>query len=219
MAGERARVFRMALALTGRDDVARGIVRFTTIKVLKRLRRFREADDLKRWISHHCVLLTRRAAHHPAAEFSEPLASPGSGVMEVAFFKALRQLPAQQREAFILHHGEQWTGRQLAVAMDCSTTAAEMHLREASARLGQLAGATLPRLVETLVHRYASLAPAEQFSLVNTRAALRSLRRRERWIRRILSAMLLLAIVVAAVILTRYAPGWFQRVGGVMTPG
>ena len=43
------------------------------------------------------------------------------------FIRALRTLPVQQAEAFILHHGEHLNERLLGVAMDLSTGAAGSH--------------------------------------------------------------------------------------------
>ena len=42
------------------------------------------------------------------------------------------ELPLQQREAFILHQGERLNPRLLGVAMDCSITAAQVHLDAAT---------------------------------------------------------------------------------------
>jgi len=77
----------------------------------------------------------------------------------VAFVSALRQLETQQREAFLLHHCERLNARYSALAMDCSTEAADNHLKAADQSLRLVAGADFDALAKKLADAYAHLAP------------------------------------------------------------
>ena len=99
----------------------------------------------------------------------------GADVEDLAqetFIRALRALPMQQREAFILMHGEKLDVRAIAVAMDCSVLAAGNHLNEATDRLRHLAGSKLEshasRLASILVHE--DVRPRSGSRLAVTRA-------------------------------------------------
>lgn len=135
-------VHRMALALAGREDVGRGITRFVINQAIPRIGRFRDPDAAARWFHHHTVLTARRAARHePSAQDDVLIPHASADHAYTAFIRALRGLPQQQREAFILHHGESMDLRQLAIAMDCSTRAANLHLQAADHALRAIAPA------------------------------------------------------------------------------
>ena len=74
----------------------------------------------------------------------------------------VRALPVQQREAFLLYHGEQLDERGLGVAMDCSVQAATQHLREATSVLSSYAGVMYPAMTAQVTQSYESLAPPEE---------------------------------------------------------
>src|SRR3954469_20964207 len=131
-----ASAHRIALALGGNAPIARAVANVLVRRALKILPRWRDASSPENWFVHHAVLTTREANVPPPAE---PLLDPlvvhagaaASDAAYAAFIRALRQLHPQQREAFILHHGERLNPRMLGVAMDCSTGAARMHLQVA----------------------------------------------------------------------------------------
>ncbi|HEY1628262.1 MAG TPA: sigma factor-like helix-turn-helix DNA-binding protein, partial [Tepidisphaeraceae bacterium] len=107
---------------------------------------------------------TRRAAKHQANPESDTLLGRPDPP-HIAFIRALRSLPMQQREAFILSAGEKIDLRAIAVAMDCSTTAADNHLREATHRLRELAGDRYEDYVAELRNEYQKLVPGDDLSL------------------------------------------------------
>jgi hypothetical protein len=114
----------------------------------------------------------------------------------VAFVKALRLLPAQQREAFLLFRGEHLDPRQTAVAMDCSTGAAANHHIAANRALTAIAGDTFDARVAELVRVYATLTPPEDLTVGDVGSIAHQLRWRRmlRFLRRFLILAILAAI-------------------------
>jgi hypothetical protein len=98
---------------------------------------------------------------------------PRADANYVAFVRAIRGLPQQQVEAFVLAHGEGLDLRDLAVAMDCSTTAAAIHLRESEDRLRALAGAQFGASVEKMRAAYERLTPSRDLVLSRVGGSLR----------------------------------------------
>src|ERR1041385_2670027 len=60
-------VHRTACALSGREDVGRGIVRFVMNHAIRQLPRWSNSDTAERWFLHFVVLTSRRAKPHPPA--------------------------------------------------------------------------------------------------------------------------------------------------------
>src|SRR5690606_14160960 len=104
--------------------------------------------------------------------------------------------PIQQREAFILHHGEGFDDRALAVAMDCSREAAANHLQAADAHLQAVAAEHFSALVKGMAQAYAHLAPDRHLVVAQSR---RYARRGRTWrtVRRLARLALLLALLGA----------------------
>src|SRR4051812_35090482 len=130
-------VSRIAMGLSGRTDVGMGVTRFVIKRALHALPSWKDEDAPQRWFLHHTIITTRRAAKHQPDKTNDTLiADPRAAAPEyVAFIRALRSLPFQQREAFLLHHGERLNERWSAVTMDCSVIAASNHLNAATATL------------------------------------------------------------------------------------
>lgn len=195
-------VCRMALALAGREDVGRGITRFVMIQAIPRIGRFRDADAAARWFHHHTVLIARRAIKHQPSAQDDVLARPAqSDPAYTAFIRALRGLPSQQREAFILHHGESMDLRQLAIAMDCSTRAAGLHLQAAEQDLRAIAPADCDALTRRMRDACQQLRIDEDVLLPTIRSAVgRSLlaRRIGRLIKLLAAGIILAAVAYAA---------------------
>ncbi|HEY7119266.1 MAG TPA: RNA polymerase sigma factor [Tepidisphaeraceae bacterium] len=156
-------VVRIARGLSGREDVAEGVVRFIMLRAARMIPTWRDETAAERWFLHHTVLTTRRAAAHQPAAQSDLLVGSGGGPSEpayTAFVRAVRQLPVQQREAFLLHAGEHFNNRYLGVAMDCSTGAAQAHLDAAAAALRAVTAAgEFDPLVARISAAYAHLGP------------------------------------------------------------
>ncbi len=201
-------VWRMASGLTGRRDVGRGVVRFVMQRSLRVMSAWADDGAPTRWFHHHTLLTTRRTHKHPPAPGDDTLLSGGpEDPSYVGFIRALRALPMQQREAFILHHGEGLGIRAIGVAMDCSVLAAENHLREASERLGELASDQFNSHIARLKEIYRELGPDEEL-------AVKDIRRRVRrlilpwFIKRILRMLFAIALLAAAV----WAGWWVWRI-------
>jgi DNA-directed RNA polymerase specialized sigma24 family protein len=203
-------VHRIAYALSGREDVGRGIVRFVLARAVRQLPQWRDADAAERWFYHFAVLIARRAAVHRTGPQDDCLAKPSGQAdpAHIAFIRCLRALPFQQCEAFILHYGEKLKLRDLAIAMDCSTHAAEQHLLAATESLRTLSGPDFDNLTGKMILAYSQLMPGEDL----LRPALRGAISRSLWARRIKR---LVRVLIALVILGALAYGAW-RWGGLL---
>jgi DNA-directed RNA polymerase specialized sigma24 family protein len=191
-------ISRLALGLSGRADVGRGVVRYLIKQAFRALPNWKDDDAPQRWFLHHTILTVRRAQKHQPDRSNDTLIDdPRTAPPEyVAFIRALRSLPIQQREAFILHHGERLNERWTAVTMDCSVIAASNHLNAANASLGAIAGDQFKPFCEELSRLYHRLGPDEQLILPKLRGTIA----RHVWPRRIvrlLGWLLMLALLAA----------------------
>lgn len=147
-------VWRLAMALSGRENVARWTAHFVCRQAIGVMPQLADVPEMQRWILHHTVLTTRRAKKYPP-DANEDALLPADGSASPAykaFVRAMRNLPDQQREAMILHHGMDLPLRPLAIAMDCSTQAAANHLEAARKSLATLAGNQSAPLLAELSH-------------------------------------------------------------------
>src|SRR5207248_499781 len=190
-----------AYALSGREDVGRGIVRFVINHAMRQLPRWTSSDTAERWFLHFVVLTSRRAKPRPpdAAQdvlIESDLAEPDAAY--AAMVRALRALPAQQQEAFILHHGEKLNIRFLAVAMDCSTKAAQMHLHAAEESLRSMTGEAFARLTAQMGKAYMNLTPDQDL----VRPSIRGMVERAAWPRLLkrLLRLIISILIVAGII-------------------
>ena len=155
-------VYRMAYALAGRWDVGRGIARFVLNRSVRMMPKWKPEDDPANWYHRFTIMTSRRGARHkpdsPAKDvLVEQAMRPDAPY--IAFVSALRQVETQQREAFLLHHCEHLNARYSALAMDCSTEAADNHLKAADQALRLVAGGDFEPLVRKLADAYAHLTP------------------------------------------------------------
>jgi DNA-directed RNA polymerase specialized sigma24 family protein len=191
---------RIAIAVSG--DTARGLLLVKDLvgRSMGAAARWQDVSAPARWFMHHTILNIRE---HPIVCQTDPLLqyAAGKAIPYAAFLRALRKLPPQQIEAFILSHGERLDERQLAVAMDCSTTAAGNHLLAAEQMLKTVASdGYADRLVE-FEKAYANLSPDEEQVRQYIAARVRSYtvpRKTVRWVKRAVIAVVILAIVYAA---------------------
>ncbi len=153
-------VLRLARGLTGREDVADGVVRFVLLRAPRMLPNWRDPTEAQRWFMHHTVLTARRASGHEVPTHSD-LLSKDQDAPTKAFIRAIRLLPQQQKEAVLLHYGENLNSRYLGIAMDCSADAAEAHLEAGQSALKQVAGTEIDALLTRLKEAYARLMPAD----------------------------------------------------------
>lgn len=156
-------VYRLAYALAGRWDVGRGIARFVLARSVRFMPKWDPDDDPANWFHRFTIMTSRRSAKHKTEPAKDVLVEQAlhADAEYVAFVAALRQLEPQQREAFLLHHGERLNDRYAALAMDCSTEAAHNHLLGADRNLRLVAGPNMPALTQKLADAYMHLTPAD----------------------------------------------------------
>jgi len=157
-------VYRLAYALAGRWDVGRGIARFVLARSVRMMPKWRPEDDPENWFHRFTIMTSRRSARHTIDVRKDVLVEQAiePGAAYIAFVAALRQLEAQQREAFLLHYCERLNSRYSALAMDCSTQAADNHLKAAEQSLRLVAGPAFEPLTKKLCDAYAHLTPEGQ---------------------------------------------------------
>lgn len=188
-------VRRMAYGLTGEHAGGRRVVREVMLHAVAQVRRWQDAEAVQRWFVHHTVLTARQNTTGNAGRDlrKDTLVGAAADVGYAAFIRALRQLPLQQKEAFLLHVGEDWWGRDLGIAMDSATGAADMHLRSAENVLRPLGGNAYAELVERLAAAYQALTPPEQETRLEIQHAVRT-----RWWPRLLAGCGCLTLLVLA---------------------
>src|SRR3569623_1349805 len=149
---------RVAIAVSG--DTGRGLLLVKELVGLAMTAapKWQEETAPARWFMHHTILNLRQ---HPIVCKTDPLLQYAAGkeIPYTAYLRALRKLPPQQVEAFILTHGEGLDNRRLAIAMDCSTTAAANHLTAAEDMLKTVAAAEYGERVTEFKKAYANLSP------------------------------------------------------------
>lgn len=198
-------VLRLARALSGREDVAEGVVRFVLARGARLAGKWKETDDAGRWFLHHTVLTVRRAAQHQP-EPAKDLLAKGAPAHWVAFVKSIRSLPPQQREAVLLHHGENLNQRYLGVAMDCSTTAAQTHLQAGEKALREMYGEVTQGLLAHLSTVFKHVGRVESEATV---AAVKRARGKGR--ARRMGRLVAVLAVVAGVVFVVWRFGLFER--------
>ena len=208
-------VYRMAHALTGRPGAARQVLHDVLRRSLRVLPNWRAGTAPENWYYHHTLLTARDFAARPPEPREDLLvaaaAEAANDPMYMGFVRALRNLPPQQSEAFILHHGEKLNDRLLGVAMDCSTGAAHTHLDAARQALAAVSGGGIAVLTETLERAYQSLTPPPTaIAPVARRYVGRSLRPRR--LRRLFRVTLLIAVLAGAYFAWRERGRWLPWV-------
>lgn len=199
---------RIAHALSGDARIGKAVAEVMIRRSLKLLPRWQDPSTPENWFYHHAVLTTRGVNAPPPDPHADPLVvhSPAAtDLAYLAFIRALRHLPPQQREAFILHHGERLNPRILGVAMDCSTQAASTHLQAATEALNAVTEGKAEKLGATLTRAYAAMQNAEPEPAANVRIHVRRIRQRL-WLQRAIGvAIIVLILGVLGLI------GWFFR--------
>lgn len=166
-------VWRMAVNLSGRESTGRDIAAAVMRRSLSAAETWEHDEAPARWFRHHTVLMTRdKAPATPPVDDVLMIHGPADPAYG-AFVRAIRGLPHQQREAFLLNHGEDFDLRLLGIAMDCSVEAAGVHLRHATTSLQALAGDDFGRFAQLVRGAYKASAPDESLALPYARRLVR----------------------------------------------
>jgi DNA-directed RNA polymerase specialized sigma24 family protein len=162
---------RLVRSLSGDAETAERIVDVSFRHALTVLPRWNPHIDPDHWFAHHALQTVRRMSP-PRPDSTADLLATSVPIEKrtpeyIAFVRGIRRLPPQQAEAFILHHGHRLNARLLGVSMDCSTTAAENHLRAADTAMRSLTGEGFDALTRQLREVVVALTPpadqTEQF--------------------------------------------------------
>jgi DNA-directed RNA polymerase specialized sigma24 family protein len=151
------RVHRVAFGLCGDAALAGDIARTIFMRSLPALPRWRSESEADIWFLHHTLLECRHK--NAAAVSTQPALASADPPQVPAFAQALVRLPFQQKEAFLLTHGEKLDIRRTAIAMDCSITATGNHLTAATNRLRAVAGADFDARTNQWVAAYLAAPP------------------------------------------------------------
>ena len=196
---------RIAAALGGTSGFAAAVSRQLLRRARPMCTKWIDSDEADRWFLHHTILRAR------STDARETLGKPDALIAAfdkptteyVAFIRALRTLSFQQREAFVLSECERLDPRLVAVSMDCSKTAAQQHLLEATQQLTLVAGETYDVQIKRLRGAYQHLSPRED----ETAKRIQWLGRPivvKRKIRRVLVTVITIALIaIAAVVAYR----------------
>jgi DNA-directed RNA polymerase specialized sigma24 family protein len=232
-------VYRMAHALTGRPGAGRQVVHDVIRRSLRVLPGWRTGAVPENWFYHHTLLSARGFLSRPpeprqdllvtAAPDAQAVSDAGLPTGEialawvaptdasyVAFVRALRNLPAQQAEAFILHHGERLNERLLGVAMDCSMAAAATHLGAANATLNAVTAGRTDVFAATMARAYRALTPPPAtIAPASRKYVARAIR--PRILRRILRLLVLLSLLAGGYFAWRERARWLPFAHDVKT--
>jgi DNA-directed RNA polymerase specialized sigma24 family protein len=195
-------VRRIALSLVADEVAARAVARRVMDQGLRVLPGWRHGATPENWFYHHTLLAAREAAAARRAASADgrpdPLVARASFAdpAYAAFVRAVRGLPEQQREAYLLHHGERLNERLLGVAMDCSAAAATNHLQAATDALAAMSGGDHARCTAILAKAYAALAPEPSEAGIVVRPSVRRARRR-RLLRGVVRALVALIVIAS----------------------
>ena len=195
-----AQVYRISYALSGRWDSGKALARFVMNRSVAMMPKFDPDDDPANWFHRFTVMTSRRQTSDPPAAAKDVLveqaASPADTAY-IAFVAALRQLNPQQREAFLLWHGEKLNPRYCALAMDCSTQAAENHLKAAEQSMHLVAGPAYEVLLRKLIDAYQHLTPeTDELKPTVNGVVFRRVKLRRVW--RIIVTLVALVVMVAS---------------------
>jgi RNA polymerase sigma-70 factor (ECF subfamily) len=134
-------IFRYALRLTGRRADADDVFQETFLAAFRAWpppRRGNERAWLYRIATNKTIdQVRRRRPHTPLEDMKDlRLAAPDrDGVTMLDLAAAIRELPAGQRAAFVLHRVEGLPHREVAAALGCSEEAARARVHEATKKV------------------------------------------------------------------------------------
>jgi DNA-directed RNA polymerase specialized sigma24 family protein len=190
---------RMSMGLTGREDVARGVLRFIFLKGATQFAGWSDTSAPARWFYHHTLLTARRAENQAVDPKTDPLGKKlEKDFPYQALLRAVRQLPRQQAEAILLRYGENLDLRPLAITMDCSTTAASVHLDSAMDTLNAMTGGKASSLLATLHDQFQSLTlPSDEIMTLSRHCVHQALR--PSWVKTLVKLGILAFLIIVVI--------------------
>lgn len=190
-------VFRIAIASTGSRRRGQAVTRRVIRRALTVIGKWASHDDAARWFAHHTVLAVRQLVDRRGYS-TEVFTTTKPELAELA--EAISDLPFQQREAFLLHHGEQFDLRRISTAMDCSTEAAKNHLAAAGRKLNEFGEEKVQAFISELPLALLSITPDPL--LIHQRVGRQV--RRYIWPRRIVRTVIWIAVIVGVWVAVHY---------------
>ncbi len=144
-------LYRYAERMTGRPDEAADVVQQAFIKGYRNLDRCRDPERVGGWLFRIAVNLCKdqlksRTRREVRLEAGEPLrserelpeASAERAEIREEIYRALEELSAEQREAFVLKHIEGWSYEEISEQLDVSVSALKMRVHRAREQLQDL---------------------------------------------------------------------------------
>lgn len=141
-------LYRHAERMTGRPDDAEDVVQAAFIKAHRGLRHCRDREKVGAWLfriganacKDHLKSKHRRAlpiddVRSVAAQSGNPEVSADRADLRRQIEQALRRLPAEQREAFVMKHVEGWSYAEIADCLGISVPALKMRVHRAREEL------------------------------------------------------------------------------------
>lgn len=140
--------FRFALRQLGNREDAEDALQEAFVRAFRGLRTCRERDKFQAWlytiVVNECRTRgTRRSKRERrfVSDVGDDIADPsdgGDGAMGDEIAYALRQLPAEQREAFLLKHVEDLSYEEIAEMTGVGVSALKMRVKRGCERLREL---------------------------------------------------------------------------------
>jgi RNA polymerase sigma-70 factor (sigma-E family) len=141
---------RLAYLIVGDAHLGEEIVMEALLKVYTGWGRIRDRSQssayLRRSVVNLCRSKIRRkmietrvnAQHHHAEEIRPPRWDPDRHETQREVWDAVRQLPARQRAAIVLHYEEDLPDAEIAVILDCSVSTVRSQLSRARDKLAKM---------------------------------------------------------------------------------
>ncbi len=140
-------LYRHAERMTGRRDDAEDVVQSAFIKAHRNLRKCRDPERVGAWLfrigANACKdFLKSQRTTVPVEKMPGLVATDGDpereaelGSVRNEIEQALRSLPVEQREAFLMKHVEGWSYTEMSETLDVSVPALKMRVHRAREEL------------------------------------------------------------------------------------
>ena len=145
----RERYVRYAAHMLGSREDGEEVVQDTFVRAYRALARYEEREQFRSWLFRILVNRCRTAGGrarrrertflaHDRTLLSAPAPDAEDGAWREEIGRALAQLPAEQREAFLLKHVEDMSYEDIAAVTGAGVSALKMRVNRACHRLREL---------------------------------------------------------------------------------